>query len=286
MGAPVVSLARRIRLRRGVLVFGVWLLGLGLSACLAPPYETGPAAEIAASAQTFQQSVNGRTLHWVEVGPADSLSVLMLHGTPGRWQAWGDYLNAPALAGLRRIAIDRPGFGNSAAGGVETSLQRQADWLASLYADRGPLLVVGHSLGGSLALRLLRDHPELVRGVVLVAASLDPAAEAPRWFNRVAQWPPVRWLLPEPLARANAEVIALQHELRALWADWTPGATPVVLIQGMEDRLVWPQTADFAEARWPSQTLQVQRLEQAGHFVLWDQPDIVIEAIVQLAMAR
>ena len=111
-------------------------------------------------------------------------------------------------------------------------------------------------------------------------------AEAPRWFNRVAQWPPVRWLLPEPLARANAEVLALQHELRALWADWTPGATPVVLIQGMEDRLVWPQTADFAEARWPSQTLQVQRLEQAGHFVLWDQPDIVIEAIVQLAMAR
>ncbi|MEN8822708.1 MAG: alpha/beta hydrolase [Abyssibacter sp.] len=283
MGARVVGLVPGIGLGRSVSGLGALLFCMGLAGCLGPPYETGCPSDIAPGAQSFRQTVDGRSLHWVEAGPQDGQPVLLLHGTPGSWAAWGEYFKSPDLGDYRLIAVDRPGFGDSAEAGVETRLQVQADVLAALLEARGPLLVVGHSLGGSLAIRLLRDHPEQVRGVVLVAASLDPAAEAPRWFNRVADWPLLRAVLPQPLARANAEVLALQDELDALWRGWTPDRTPVVLIQGMDDRLVWPETAAFAEAQWARGGLQVQRVEQAGHFIVWEQPERVVRALQQVA---
>lgn len=269
--------------QRSAQMLGLSLICSLLAACSGPPYERGPPSDVAPRAKSFEQTIDGDRVHWVEAGAEDGQPVLLLHGTPGSWQAWGDVLNEPAVQGLRLIAVDRAGFGESAAAGVEPSLARQADLLARRFDQRAPLIVVGHSLGGALAMRLLRDHPERVAGVVLVAASLDPAAEAPRWFNHVVQWPVFRQLVPEPLRRANIEVMALQSELRALWSGWTPDETPVILIQGMEDRLVWPQTATFVEAALPPDSLTVHRIKHAGHFVLWEQPQRVIDAILRLA---
>ncbi|WP_181770560.1 alpha/beta fold hydrolase [Amycolatopsis pittospori] len=71
--------------------------------------------------------------------------------------------------GCRVIVHDRPGTGASTANG---SLAEAASRLNSLIDDLGcgPVVVVGQSLGGAVALLLARDHPENVAGVVL----LDP----------------------------------------------------------------------------------------------------------------
>ncbi|MBN9734963.1 alpha/beta hydrolase [Pseudonocardia sp. P1] len=137
----------------------------------------------------------GRT----EQGPA----VLLLPG--GAAACEGFFPGMPeGLAddpGCRVIVHDRPGTGTSTEDGT---LAGAAAHLAALVGElgRGPVVVVGQSLGGAVATLLARDHPEVVAGLVLLDPTPinDPAACArlERVMGVVATVtavPPVRGLL-------------------------------------------------------------------------------------------
>src|SRR3546814_18455192 len=68
-----------------------------------------------------------------------------------------------------------------------------------LLGNGAPAIVVGHSLGGPIAAKLAMDYPDRVRGLLLLAPSVAPALEAPRWYQRLATWRVVQWLLPRTL---------------------------------------------------------------------------------------
>ena len=73
------------------------------------------------------------------------------------------------------VAVDVPGFGESAAAGAGFELDAVADRIvAALGLDAFDL--VGHSLGGAIAVAIAARHPEAVRRLVLVS----PAGLAPR----------------------------------------------------------------------------------------------------------
>src|SRR3546814_16092495 len=55
-----------------------------------------------------------------------------------------------------------------------------------LLGNGAPAIVVGHSLGGPIAAKLAMDYPDRVRGLLLLAPSVAPALEAPRWYQRLA----------------------------------------------------------------------------------------------------
>lgn len=92
---------------------------------------------------------------------------LLLHGFPHDRSLWSPQLAAPP-AGVRLIAPDLPGFGESAAVDVP-SLDAWADWSMalcdSLAIDR--VVVAGLSMGGYLAFSIWRRHPERVRALIL-----------------------------------------------------------------------------------------------------------------------
>src|SRR5256885_10278846 len=72
---------------------------------------------------------------------------------------------------LRMVALDLPGHGESdpaPAASVEAHAAAVADFLSAL--ERGPSVVIGHSLGGSIAIALAARRPDLVRGLVLIAS--------------------------------------------------------------------------------------------------------------------
>src|SRR5215831_2266173 len=98
-------------------------------------------------------------------GPA----VLLLHGLGGAASNWVSI--APALAARCGVLVpELPGHGGSTALPAPVlTLDPYADRVAALL--RTPALVVGHSLGGVVALRLALRHPQLVRGVVLAGSA-------------------------------------------------------------------------------------------------------------------
>lgn len=101
--------------------------------------------------------------------------IVALHG----WGRSGnDFLEI--LAGLDAFAIHLPGFGPAAA---PESVWGTADY-ARLVADAieplGPVILVGHSFGGRIAVRLAATRPELVSALVLTGAPLVRLAPASR----------------------------------------------------------------------------------------------------------
>lgn len=265
------------------------LLALALAACQNPPYPRGGVQALFPEPprpELQQRRVEGRTVQLATMAGRGRTPLLFIHGSPGDWQAWARYLDAPALARFNpRMAVDRPGFGGSGAGEVMTDLRQQARLLAALIPEGQRAVVVGHSLGGPLVGWLLLDHPEKVCGGVMVAGSIAPELEAARYYNRLADTALARLIAPEELLWSNVEILALQGELRKLDREWPRLQRPLVLVQGLKDELVAPATADYAERRIPPEWLRVVRVPDQGHFVLWNQPQTVIDAITSLPCA-
>ena len=116
--------------------------------------------------------IAGRRLHYLEAGGGDRAFVLV-HGMGGRWQHWLETI--PALAAHGRVlALDLPGFGRSEPPAAEVSLDSFADDAAELARslEIGRVVLVGHSMGGPIALRFAARHPELAEAIVLVSGAV------------------------------------------------------------------------------------------------------------------
>ena len=144
-------------------------------ACAGEPDEAAPSSsaplEEVAPAPVVQEStleVRGATQHVVSTNPSGSPTVLLLHGgrfSSATWRELGT-LEALAAAGLRVVAIDLPGFGQSEGLTGERG-EILAELLAALGLERP--FVVAPSMSGSFALPLAAERPELLSGLVAVA---------------------------------------------------------------------------------------------------------------------
>lgn len=260
-----------------------------LAGCGNPPFPSGTVDELFPTGtrpEVGQVAVGGNTLEVAHLaGPAQPDAtpqplLLFVHGSPGDWLSWAEFFKSPELAGYAsRVAMDRPGFAGSSGAAVEPDLRRQAAMLTQLIPPNQKAIVIGHSLGGPLAAWMAIDAPERVCGVVSIAGSLSSAYEAPRWYNQVADLKVASWAIPEDMLQSNREMMPLQTELQKLEQALPQLKTPFIAMQGGKDSLVDPRTADEFEQRAPKRWVQVQRLPQEGHFVLWEKPALVIEAI-------
>lgn len=138
--------------------------------------------------------IDGHTVHVLTAG-ADGETVLLIHGASANAREFSFNL-MPALAGeFRVLAPDRPGHGHSDRPESDGSiLAMQARQMAGVIEADGaaPVVAVGHSYGGAVALRLALDYPEKVRGLVLLAPVTHDWGDngGTSWYNQVAA-PPV-----------------------------------------------------------------------------------------------
>ncbi len=228
----------------------------------------------------------GRKIFAAEIGPTNGPPVLIVHGSPGSWGVAASLMTDPALVERAHlIAIDRPGFGRSGRGRLETSLLRQAAMLKDVLEQAAPgrkAVVAGHSLGGPVAARLAMDAPSKVRGLVLVAGALDPAREKTTGLQRFARLPLIRSILPKRFVLADDEIRPLKGELEKMLPLWRKIRVPVEVIQGDSDALVAPENADFAARMLTGTNVHLTRVPNQGHEIPFDRPDLIRDAIVRI----
>ena len=119
---------------------------------------------------------------WFEAGRGDPL--VLVHGLADDHRAWRRAV--PDLMLRRRVILyDLRGHGQTSLGSPDGTLRQLGDDLARFIGE--PCDVAGFSLGGTIAMRLAIDRPDLVRGLVLVATSSRVGRAAAEWYGeRVA----------------------------------------------------------------------------------------------------
>ncbi|HEX8263176.1 MAG TPA: alpha/beta fold hydrolase, partial [Allosphingosinicella sp.] len=157
--------------------------------------------------------VNGEKLHVVDRGSGPP--IVLIHGLGGQLRNFGRPMVDDLARDYRLVLVDRPGSGYSTrAPGASARLRVQAETIAELIRilklDRP--LIVGHSLGGALALSLALNHPDVVGGLALIAplTQVQSIEDVPPVFRPlVIRSPAVRkavaWTLSTPMGMMKAE---------------------------------------------------------------------------------
>ncbi|MGA2835638.1 MAG: alpha/beta fold hydrolase [Acidimicrobiales bacterium] len=213
--------------------------------------------------------VDGRTAFYGEAG--DGPPVLFLHGWGLDHKAYKAALSRMVNAGVHVVAPALPGFGGTAAlPGGEVDLASLAQWLETFLDVVGvhePALVMGHSLGGGVAIQFAHDHPERTRSLVLVnsiggsawtrhGSTFRSMAERPLWdwgIHLPADILPIRQarrvlpvimaealpnLIRDPLAVWRAAGVARRADLTAELDELRRRRLPVVVLWGRNDHIV------------------------------------------------
>ncbi|WP_246677198.1 MULTISPECIES: alpha/beta fold hydrolase [unclassified Mesorhizobium] len=169
--------------------------------------------------------IDGNRVHYVEEG--DGRPIVFVHGLGAQLHHFRHTLFGRFGAGYRLIALDRPGSGYSVrASGATGRLPEQADivrcFIEELRLERP--LVVGHSLGGAIALALATGHPTAISGIALLSPLTHLEATGRQGFDLL--YIPSR-LLRRALAHTVAIPLSLRYAQPTLRFIFAPQAVPV-----------------------------------------------------------
>jgi 3-oxoadipate enol-lactonase len=192
----------------------------------------------------MKATIGGREVCWEERG--EGRTILFLHGFPLNRHIWDDQL-AAVPEGWRGVAVDLRGFGESAGSADPVySMDLFADDAAALLTHLRVrrAVICGQSMGGYIAFALLRRHPSVFGGLVLVDTRATADTEQER-RNRLelaqrVQANGVDTVIDGMLPRLFAPTTPYQRpelvaRVRAIMAT-TPAATMARVLAGMAAR--------------------------------------------------
>jgi len=240
----------------------------------------------------------GATLQYAEQGDSAGRPVLFLHGFSDSWHSFEPLMRHLPSA-IRVLAPTQRGHGDSSR---PERHYRPADFAADAAAfldalDVPAAVVVGHSMGGTIAQRLAIDHPRRVSALCLVGAfhSLANSKAAQELAGVIEQMegPVDRDFVREfqkstiirPVPQAFFET-AVQESMKMparVWKgvladmrddfsfDLHKIAAPTLLVWGEQDGFVPRSDQDAQLAAIPGSRLRVY--EGTGHAVHWEQPE-------------
>ena len=132
--------------------------------------------------------VAGTTIAWAEVGAGSPL--VLLNGTASPMNEWDPAFLAGLAAQHRVIVFDYPGLGDSGRAPSAWNFDAASDWVSeflSQVSPGSPVDVLGWSMGGFIAQRLVVRHPANVRALVLAATNPggSQAVLGPQWVQDI-----------------------------------------------------------------------------------------------------
>ena len=241
-------------------------------------------------------------------GPPGSSQALLIHGWGGSGRYWRGTVER-LRDHLGFVVPDLPGAGRSLPAPQAPNMIAQADALAALLDQIGArrVHVVGHSMGGGIALLLAARRPDLVDRLVLTAISLFKSDGERAFFHAITELSGALmrlrapWMADMPLLtrqfaarffyRVPSDAAVLREgfldylrmdrdtalaSARSATSQAIPAAArrvraPTLLIAAREDQVMPPANVPFTLAAIPGS--QVRWIERCGHLPMVERPD-------------
>jgi len=232
--------------------------------------------------------------------------VLFLHGWLGSWRYWFPTMEV-AAEHFRTYSFDFWGFGDSRRKNTNESIQSYSDQVIRFLDELGidKVQLVGHSMGGMVALKTAINHPDRISRVATVGAPIDgdslswllKLTDRPFFADGFARMPWLRrylfrFFLGETSDPAVSEVIddsvkssanTLRRAVSSMWrTDLRPELTrlrvPTLIVHGGRDDIVAPNQADlFGEVG----CAQVVMMPRSRHFPFLDESELFNDVLLR-----
>lgn len=262
-------------------------------------------------------------LYYYETGPSDGQSIVLVHGLGVEGMSYWRYVVEELSTTYRVILLDLPGFGRS---GRETALYspeqyaKLLDWFIN-ERTTSPVTVVGHSMGGAIALYYAATYPENLEHLIIMNAAgvlhraaftkhfveiykldnilLDTLTRNP--ISQVNEWMSTILTKAEPLNKPFEVVLDNPELSKYLFTGASPMfvaalalaqtdfskvinkiKTPTTIIWGREDRISPPRVAQVLNRRIAGSQLIL--IDEAGHSPMLENIDatnIILKDVLQ-----
>lgn len=204
------------------------------------------------------------TLALTDTGGRDVPVLVLLHAFPVNRHLWDELGGILADAGWRVVAPDLPGFGESALATGSPDVAVMADAVAQTVAGLGvgDFSLGGLSMGGYVAMALLRRQPERVRSLILVDTKMGADPQAAR-ENRLA-------IAERALREGNADFL-VDAMLPNLLGPVTLASRPGVVAQVTE----WIRGTSAEGVAWGMRAMAA-RPDSTATLAAFDRPALVV----------
>ncbi|MCA9982190.1 MAG: alpha/beta hydrolase, partial [Anaerolineales bacterium] len=118
-------------------------------------------------------NINGQDVHIIESGHPGRQVALLIHGWSSSWYAMSPLIGLMSQR-FRVMAVDLPGYGKSPKLNKRTTIDDYVDLLADLLETEadGPVVLIGHSMGGMISVHMAAKYPALVERMVLICPTI------------------------------------------------------------------------------------------------------------------
>ena len=227
----------------------------------------------------------GYHVHYVTVGDPTKPAVLFIHGSPGSWDTFVNFLlDADLAKNSYMIAMDRPGYRDTVGKPLDSADEQAHMLLPLLDKINGKVIAVSHSYGGPIATELVLHTSEKIDSVILLSPTLEPAGEERNFLKRASQvvalTPIIRNLINPNLYNAAVELRGVPVEIRGLEEDMKNITVPVTIIHGDADKIAPVSNIEYVKTHFTGTTVKVINEKDMGHLIPWKNVALVKKEIL------
>ncbi len=234
--------------------------------------------------KTFSYGEN--KIHYIQTGKDTNPTIVFVHGSPGSWDAYKNYLkDSLLLKKFRMFAIDRPGFGFSnfrKAQNLENQSKIITQFIKSIGNNKN-IILVGHSMGGPVITKLAIDNPTFYSHLLILSGAIDPKAETPENWRRIIKAFPLRYLIPGAFRPSNDELWWLKKDLISIKPNLNEIISNITVIHGTKDPLVPFSNVEFIKNEFVNaKSMNIIPIENANHFIPWEHYELIRNSMLEL----
>jgi pimeloyl-ACP methyl ester carboxylesterase len=243
-----------------------------------------------------QVIINNLLISYGERAGESGKTLLFLHGWRSNKEVWASVVQKLGNYEIGKLAIDLPGFGQSQIPSRSMTVGDYANIVAEFIKklELKNVIIVGHSFGGRVGIKLASEHPELISKLVLVDSAGFPMPAGKKSLMKIAAKivkPIFKPRAMQGLRRKIYQAIGAEDYLATpelqktfvnitgedLTEDMKRIQAPTLIIYGQNDKDTPPQYGELMRCLIHNSKFII--LNSAGHFSFLDRPEGFAEAL-------